>query len=42
MQNDWKMNDIDEMDLIGYLDIRSYEASKDIRSQISALDAAGL
>lgn len=36
------MNDIDEMDLVGYLDIKSYEANKDIDQQTLALDAAGL
>jgi len=42
MQHGYKMNDIDEMDLVGYLDIKSYEANRDNINQVSALDAAGL
>ena len=36
------MNDIDEMDIYYYLDLLSYDANKGVKTQISALDDAGL
>lgn len=42
MDNGYTMNDVDDLDIIGYLDIKSYGANKNIETQIQALDAAGL
>lgn len=36
------MNDVDNMDLYYYLDLLSYQANKEVRTQSNALDEAGL
>ena len=42
MNDNWKLNDIDEMDIYYYLDLTSYDANKGIRTQMETLDDAGL
>ena len=38
----WTLNDIDEMDLLYYLDLLSYKANKEVKAQSNALEDAGL
>lgn len=42
MKDGWTMNDVDNMDLYYYLDLLSYQANKEVRTQSNALDEAGL
>lgn len=34
LESDWKMNDIDEMDIYWYLDIMAYKANKENKANI--------
>lgn len=38
----WTLNEIDEMDIYYYIELLSYEANKGVRTQVQALDDAGL
>lgn len=42
LKDGWTMNDVDNMDLLYYLDLLSYKANKEARQESNALDAAGL
>jgi hypothetical protein len=38
----WALNDIDEMDIMYYIDLLIYKAKKEYKKQAVALDDAGL
>ena len=42
LDDKWTMNEIDEMDIYYYIELNSYRANKGIKTQVQALDDAGL